>query len=37
MILDDWDDIARNSCKVMPVEYRRALEEMEAMRMVAAE
>ncbi|MCC0037903.1 MAG: glutamate synthase large subunit [Brucellaceae bacterium] len=37
-ILDDWADYRPKFRKVMPVEYRRALEEMERMRMgVAAE
>nr|WP_245511126.1 glutamate synthase large subunit [Martelella mediterranea] len=38
MILDDWASYRPKFRKVMPVEYRRALEEMERMRMgVAAE
>jgi glutamate synthase (NADPH/NADH) large chain len=39
MILDNWDTYRPMFVKVMPVEYRRALEEMEAMQMqgVAAE
>ena len=37
-ILDNWNDYRPKFRKVMPVEYRRALEEMERMRMgVAAE
>jgi glutamate synthase (NADPH/NADH) large chain len=37
-ILDNWEEYRPKFRKVMPVEYRRALEEMEAMRgMVAAE
>jgi len=37
-ILDDWETYRAKFRKVMPVEYRRALEEMERMRMgVAAE
>jgi glutamate synthase (NADPH/NADH) large chain len=33
MILDEWDTYRPMFVKVMPVEYRRALEEMEAMQM----
>jgi glutamate synthase (NADPH/NADH) large chain len=37
-ILDNWADFRPKFRKVMPVEYRRALEDMERMRMgVAAE
>jgi glutamate synthase (NADPH) large chain len=37
-ILDRWTEYRPKFRKVMPVEYRRALEEMERMRMgVAAE
>lgn len=37
-ILDNWADYRPKFRKVMPVEYRRALEEMERMRMgLAAE
>jgi len=37
-ILENWADFRPKFRKVMPVEYRRALEEMERMRMgVAAE
>ena len=37
-ILDNWEAYRPRFVKVMPVEYRRALEEMERMRMgVAAE
>ena len=39
MILDNWETYRPMFVKVMPVEYRRALEEMEAMQLqgVAAE
>jgi glutamate synthase (NADPH/NADH) large chain len=39
MILDEWETYRPMFVKVMPVEYRRALEEMEAMQLqgVAAE
>ena len=30
MILDNWDDYLPKFAKVMPIEYRRALEEMQA-------
>ena len=37
-ILDNWETFRPKFVKVMPVEYRRALEDMERMRMgVAAE
>ena len=37
-ILDNWESFRPKFVKVMPVEYRRALEDMERMRMgVAAE
>ncbi len=35
-ILDDWDSYLRKFVKVMPVEYRRALEEMQAQKMANA-
>ncbi|GAB5374837.1 MAG: glutamate synthase large subunit [Acuticoccus sp.] len=38
MILDNWDDYRPKFVKVMPVDYRRVLEEMEAQRLgLAAE
>jgi glutamate synthase (NADPH/NADH) large chain len=38
MILDNWEQYRPKFVKVMPVEYRRALEEMELLRNpVAAE
>jgi glutamate synthase (NADPH/NADH) large chain len=38
-ILDDWDNYRTKFVKVMPVEYKRALQEMENMRLgkIAAE
>ena len=36
-ILDAWDDYRPRFVKVMPVEYRRALEEMENMRYGASQ
>ena len=35
-ILDNWEHYRPKFVKVMPVEYRRALEEMEQMRMETA-
>ncbi len=38
MILDNWEEYRPKFVKVMPVDYRRVLEEMEAQRLgVAAE
>ena len=40
MILDDWDNFRPKFLKVMPTEYRRALEEIKAEKLksiVAAE
>ena len=40
IILDDWDDYRPRFLKVMPTEYRRALEEIKAEKLnniVAAE
>ena len=35
-ILDDWQGFRTKFVKVMPVEYRRALREMEQVRMLQA-
>jgi glutamate synthase (NADPH/NADH) large chain len=36
MILDDWDEYRQRFVKVMPVDYRRALQEMQTVRRPAA-